>query len=150
MADVTLTVTVAGPVDDYSLDGPDVIELGGAAEYTVTATDVNGGVPHFPEEGESNMVAVAVQPVTTLVTGLNASRMLELDEDTGVGKFTVYAALDATHGSAGRIIVGPADNLTIVSISFGGNRAPHGRRSHRCSDDLHRHDRRRSEHHHRR
>ena len=118
IASVTLTVTVAGPVDDYGLDGPDVIELGGAAEYTVTATDVNGGVPHFPEAGD-NMVAVAVQPVTTLVTGLNASRMLELDEDTGVGTFTVYAALDAVDGAAGRIIVGPADNLTILPISFG-------------------------------
>ena len=131
--DVTLTVTVAGPPHEFAVDGPDVIELGGAAEYTVTATDEIDGIPHIIDEGNdrNDLVAVAVQPVTTLVTGLNASRMLELDEDTGVGKFTVYAALDATHGSAGRIIVGPADNLTIVSISFGSNRAPHGGHGHR-------------------
>ena len=124
--DVTLTVTVAGPVDDYGLDGPDVIVLGGAAEYTVTAVDVNGGVPHIITEGNdaNNLVNVAVQPTSTLVTGLDGSGQLELDRDTGVGKFTVYAALNAMHGDAGRIIVGPSDNLTILNISFGENRVP--------------------------
>ena len=123
IASVTRTVTVAGPPDDYAVDGSNVIELGGAEEYTVTATDENGGVPHFAES-DDNLVNVAVQPVTTLVTGLTASRQLELDKETGMGSFTVYAALDATHGNAGRIIVGPSDNLTILNISFGENRAP--------------------------
>ena len=61
------------------------------------------------------MVAVECPAgTTTLVTGLEPdSRMLELDDGHWhVGKFTVYAALDATHGSAGRIIVGPGAMTT--------------------------------------
>ena len=103
IASVTLTVTVAGPVDDYMLDGPSVIDLGGAEEYTVTAVDVNGGVPHIIT-GDGNdandLVYVAVQPVTTLVTGLTASSQLKLDPETGMGSFTVYAALNAMHGDS--------------------------------------------------
>ena len=122
-----LTFFVAGPIDSYMVEGPEneVIELDSSAMFTVTAMDENGGVPDFgTTTATDNLVAVAVQPVTTLVTGLEPDGQLKLDEDTGMGTFIVYSALNASHGDRGRVIIGSGAMQQIVNISFGDNRAP--------------------------
>ena len=122
-----LTFFVAGPIDSYMVEGPEneVIELDSSAMFTVTAMDENGGVPDFgTTTATDNLVEVAVQPVTTLVTGLEPDGQLKLDEDTGMGTFIVYSALNASRGDRGRVIIGSGAMQQIVNISFGGNRAP--------------------------
>ena len=122
-----LTFFVAGPIDSYTVEGPEneVIELDSSAMFTVTAMDENGGVPDFgTTTATDNLVEVAVQPVTTLVTGLEPDGQLKLDEDTGMATFIVYSALNASHGDRGRVIIGSGAMQQIVNISFGENRAP--------------------------
>ena len=115
--DVTLTVTVAGPPHMIELGGADNIALNGSQTFTVTATDMLGGVPHLTDM--NNMVTISVQPTDALVVGTDTSNQVTLDEDTGMAEFTVYASLDADDGDAGRIIARSGELEHILPITFG-------------------------------
>ena len=115
--DVTLTVTVAGAPYKIELGGADNIPLNGSQTFTVTATDMLSGIPHITDD--NNKVTISVQPVDALVVGTDTSNQVELDADTGVAEFTVYASLDADDGDSGRIIARSGDLEQILPITFG-------------------------------
>ena len=129
IASVTLTVSVAGPPDDYMISGPvDNIDLGGRAMFTVTAVDANDGVPHFTmdndmtEADESNNTVDVVVP--DIAESLVRDRMLNngvltLDSDTGMGTFTIYAPSNAADGSTARIFVSAGDVEITHTVTFG-------------------------------
>ena len=114
-----LTVTVAGAPHEIELGGADNIPLNGSQTFTITATDMLDGVPHFGAKDDDNKVTISVQPTDALVVGVDASNQVTLDEDTGMAEFTVYASLDADDGDAGRIIAGSGDLQDILPITFG-------------------------------
>ena len=120
IADVTVTVTVAGPPANLAITGDANIPLGDSATYTVTATDDLGGIPHLTTEGDdrNNKVAVSVQPTDALVDGDDSAGEITLGAD-GTAKFIVWASLDAEDGDAGRIIVRLGDLRQILPITFG-------------------------------
>ena len=120
--DVTLTITVAGPPANLDVTGNTVVPLRASGTFTVTATDELGGVP-FLTEGENDKVTVSVQPTDALVTGVDSSNQVTLDDD-GTAEFTIFASLTADYGDAGRIIVQQGDLQDILPITFGHNRAP--------------------------
>ena len=91
--DHTITFTVAGAPYAITLGGADNVPLNGSQTFTVTATDMLGGIPYITDM--NNKVTISVQPTDALVVGVNTSRQVTLDEDTGTVEFTVYAALDA-------------------------------------------------------
>ena len=115
--DVTLTVAVAGEPHMLELGGADNIPLNGSQTFTVTATDMLGGVPYITDM--NNKVTISVQPTDALVVGTDTSNQVTLDEDTGMAEFTVYASLDADDGDAGRIIARSGDLEHILPITFG-------------------------------
>ena len=74
---------VAGPPSMYAVEGPDTIGLRAAAMYMVTATDAEGGVPHFTKDADdeytNNMVEIFIQDLPSgNARGLDSSSMLEL------------------------------------------------------------------------
>ena len=96
--------------------------------YMVTATDLEGGVPHFTKDADdeytNNMVEIFIQDLPSgNARGLDSSSMLELDTETGMGTFTIFAPRDAMHGDVIRIFVGD-ETMAGKEIMFGGNRAP--------------------------
>ena len=114
--DEPLMFYVAGPPIDLAIGGDANIALNDFGMFTVTATDMIGGVPHITDD--NNMVTVAVQPSTALVVGVDTSSQVKLD-DEGTASFIVYAALDAEDGDHGRIIVRSGDLQDIQPITFG-------------------------------
>ena len=106
------------------LGGADNIPLNGSQTFTVTATDMLGGVPHFGAKMNDNKVTISVQPTDALVVGIDTSSQVELDEDTGMAEFTVYASLDADNGDPGRIIARSGELQDILSITFGMEEPP--------------------------
>ena len=129
IGDVTLTVSVAGPPVEYMISGPDNIELGGRATFTVTALDANKGAPYLTTtddtttdaDDRNNTVEVVVPDIAeSLVrgSGLTAGT-LTLDSDTGMGTFTIYAPSNAADGSTARIFVSAGDVEITHTVSFG-------------------------------
>lgn len=117
---VTLTVDVAGPPHTLDISGASSIPLNGSQTFTITATDMGGGIPFFTTgEDRNDMVTISVQPTDALVVGLNASNQVMLDSDTGMAEFTVFASLDADDGDAGRIIARSGELEHILPITFG-------------------------------
>ena len=127
IADVMLTVTVAGPPTSYMLVEPlETIELGGSGRFTVQAYDKGMGIPHFTmtDGAYDNTVSVVVPDIAaSLVRGLD-NGMLELDMDTGMGSFTIYAPGNAMDGQTARIIVGSGDTETTHTVTFRGTTDP--------------------------
>ena len=125
IASVTLTVSVAGPPDDYMISGPDNIDLGGRGMFTVTAVDANDGIPHFitaeGEEDKNDTVEVVVPDIAqSLVRGSDlVAGTLTLDADTGMGTFTIYAPSNAPDGSTARIFVSAGDVEITHTVMFG-------------------------------
>ena len=123
--DVTLTVSVAGPPDDYMISGPDNIDLGGRGMFTVTAVDANDGIPHFitteDDDDKNDTVEVVVPDIAqSLVRGSDlVAGTLTLDEDTGMGTFTIYAPSNAADGSTARIFVSAGDVEITHTVTFG-------------------------------
>ena len=125
VADVVLTVAVAGPPMSYMISGPDNIDLGGRGMFTVTAVDANDGVPHFittdGDDDKNDTVEIVVPDIAeSLVRGsmLDAGT-LTLDEDTGMGTFTIYAPSNAADGSTARIFVSAGDVEITHTVTFG-------------------------------
>ena len=125
--DVMLSITVAGPPHSYDVEGPMYIPLGGSGTFTVTAMDEIGGLPHFTtaaavttERPQNNLVNVFVADVPSgNVRGLASGNNLELDEDTGMGTFTLYAPRDAGQGEVARIFVSSGDSEVALTVTFG-------------------------------
>ena len=123
--DVTLTVSVAGPPVEYMISGPDSIDLGGRATFTVTAVDANDGIPHFitteDDDDKNDTVEVVVPDIAqSLVRGSDlVAGTLTLDEDTGMGTFTIYAPSNAADGSTARIFVSAGDVEITHTVTFG-------------------------------
>ena len=125
--DVMLSITVAGPPHSYDVEGPMYIPLGDSGTFTVTAMDEIGGLPHFTtaaavttERPQNNLVNVFVADVPSgNVRGLASGNNLELDEDTGMGTFTLYAPRDAEQGEVARIFVGSGDSEVALTVTFG-------------------------------
>ena len=117
--DVMLTVSVAGPPASYMIDGPDSIEIGGSAMFTVTAQDAIEGVPYFGKDPMDMMVAVDVLNLNSSnIRGL-MNGMLALDPDTGMGSFEVFAPRDAMDGETIRIFVGSGDLEEDYPVTLG-------------------------------
>ena len=97
--DHTITFTVAGSPHDLAIGGADSIPLGGSQTFTVTATDMLGGIPHLIDTGEdrNDKVTVSVQPTDALVVGTDNAGQVTLN-DYGTAEFTIYASLDADDG----------------------------------------------------
>ena len=129
IASVPLTVSVAGPPLEYMISGPDNIDLGGRATFTVTALDANKGAPHFTMDDEgtrnvdesNNKVEVVVPDMAeSLVRGrMLDNGVLTLDADTGMGSFTIYAPSNAPDGSTARIFVSAGDVEITHTVMFG-------------------------------
>ena len=127
--DVTLTITVAGPPAAFTISGPDRIDLGGSGTFTVAAADTNGGSPHFTidEDTDDSMVGLFIQGLTPgNVRGLTAASMLDLDDDTGMGSFTIYSPPGTVDGATVRIFVGEGDLEASHTVVFGMNNLPMG------------------------
>ena len=56
------------------------------------------------------------------VRGLASGNNLELDEDTGMGTFTLYAPRDAGQGEVARIFVSSGDSEVALTVTFGEER----------------------------
>jgi hypothetical protein len=128
VADHMINFDVAGPPSIYAVAGEDVIALRGAEMYMVTATDSEGGVPHFTKDADGNYtndkVEIFIQDLPSgNARGLDSSSMLELVTETGEGTFTIFAPRDAMHGDVIRIFVGD-ETTASKTVMFGGNRAP--------------------------
>ena len=128
VADVVLTVAVAGPPMSYMISGPDNIDLGGRGMFTVTAVDANDGVPHFTMDNDmtdadesNNTVDVVVPDIAeSLVRGrMLDNGVLTLDADTGMATFTIYAPSNAPDGSTARIFVSAGDVEITHTVTFG-------------------------------
>ena len=127
--DVTLTVAVAGPPAEFSISGPDRIDLGGSGTFMVAAADAIGGAPYFTKDDDSDdsMVGVFIQGLTPgNVRGLTAGGMLDLDDDTGMGSFTIYSPPGTVDGATVRIFVGEGDLEASHTVVFGMNNLPMG------------------------
>jgi hypothetical protein len=123
IADVTVSITVAGPPHRYGVEGPMYIPLGGRGTFTVTAMDKAMDLPHFTTEGNdpNDTVGVFVADVPAgNVRGLNRAGDLELDTATGMGAFTLYAPRDASQGEVARIFVSEGDSEVALTVMFGG------------------------------
>ena len=122
--DVMLTVNVAGPPAMFSIEGPMSIDLSGSGTFTVTATDAMDQEPYFKDPA-SRMVSVFIQGLTPgNLRGLSSTGMLELDAETAMGSFSIYAPPGTAHGSTVRIFVSEDDMEASHTVMFGGNRAP--------------------------
>ena len=122
IADVMLTVTVAGPPTQYMFVDPvDNIDLGSRAMFTVQAYDAVGGTPHFgTTPATDNMVEVFIQGLPNGNTrNLDATGMLTLNKDTGMGTFTVFAPNTAEDGDTIRIFVASGAMEQQVDVTFG-------------------------------
>ena len=123
IADVMLSVTVAGPPHSYTVEGPMNIDLGDSGTFTVTAMDEAEDLPHFITDGadRNDLVEVFVADVPSgNVRGLDSNNMLELETDTGMGTFTVYAPRDAEQGEVVRFFVSSGDSEVSGTVMFGG------------------------------
>ena len=62
----------------------DSIPLGGSQTFTVTATDMLGGIPHFitdtDSDDQNNKVTVSVQPTDALVVGTDNAGQVTLND----------------------------------------------------------------------
>ena len=122
--DLVLTVSVAGPPVEYMISGPDSIDLGGRATFTVTAMDANDGIPHFitmDDDDKNDTVEIVVPDIAeSLVRGSELRNgILTLDSDTGMGTFTIYAPSNAPDGSTARIFVSAGDVEITHTVMFG-------------------------------
>ena len=123
--DLVLTVSVAGPPVEYMISGPDSIDLGGRATFTVTAVDANDGIPHFitmdGDDDKNDTVEIVVPDIAeSLVRGSELRNgVLTLDADTGMGSFTIYAPANVTAGSTARIFVSAGDVEITHTVTFG-------------------------------
>ena len=126
--DVVLTVAVAGPPDSYSITGPDRVDLNGSAQFTVQAYDEEMGIPHFTvtDSKDDSMVEVFVQGLVPGNTRDLDNGMLDLDDDTGMGSFSVYAPPGTVVGQVIRIFVSSGDSEAQHSVTFGMNLMPMG------------------------
>ena len=123
--DVTLTVSVAGPPTQYMFVDPvDNIELGDRAMFTVQAYDTNDGIPHLITDAGDDKNDTVEIVVPDIAESLVRGRMLDngvltLDEDTGMGSFTIYAPANAPAGSTARIFVSAGDVEITHTVTFG-------------------------------
>ncbi len=116
VADLTPMFTVAGPPTNLAVSGDADIPLNGSAMFTVTATDMLGGIPHLTA-GDNDKVTVSVQPTDALVTGVDSANQVTLGAD-GTATFTIFASLAADDGDSGRIIVQLGELQDILPITF--------------------------------
>ena len=121
IASVSLTVSVAGPPASYMLVNPDdTIALGGYGMFTVQAYDAVGGNPAFGDTtATDNMVEVFIQGLPDGNTRNLDGDMLMLDEDTGMGTFTIFAPNSAENGDTIRIFVASGGMETQHEVTFG-------------------------------
>ena len=117
VADVVLNFYVAGPPAMFSISGPDTIDPGESATFTVTATDENGGIPHLTDETKMVAASATFSPTNAAtVTGIS-NGMIELD-DMGMAEIEVDG-FGANAGDRGRIRVGTGDMQAMLTFSFG-------------------------------
>ena len=123
--DVTLTVQVAGPPASYSIDGPMYISLGGSGMFTVTALDKEMGIPAFgTEPDEDNMVEVFSPDISADSIRVLTNNQVELDAETGMGTFILYAPRDAQEGEVVRILVSSGPTEVTHTAMFGDDPNP--------------------------
>ena len=115
--DLVLTVTVAGPPDSYMIDGPERIALGRSGTFMVQAYDKKMGIPHF-DDGMP-MVEVFIQGLASGNTRYITNGMIDIDPDTGMGEFIVYAPNSAMDADVIRIFVSTGDMEQLHEVTFG-------------------------------
>ena len=119
--DVVLVVGVAGPADSYSITGPGRIDLGGSGTFMVQAYDETMGVPYFKDAtaGMPPMVEVFIQGLASGNTRYITNGMIDIDPDTGMGEFIVYAPNSAMDADVIRIFVSTGDMEKMHEVTFG-------------------------------
>ena len=103
-----LEFTVRGRPTMYTLTGPDRIDAGDIANYTVTATDANGALPFLPPTVRE--VGVVLLGASGYVSTLHvdAEGTVELN-DQGMATFTVVTAVNT-----------PANTEVVIAIAGQG------------------------------
>ena len=115
--DLVFTVAVAGPPAVYMIDGPDRIALGRSGTFMVQAYDKKMGIPHF--DGGMPMVEVFIQGLASGNTRYITNGMIDIDPDTGMGEFIVYAPNSAMDADVIRIFVSTGDMEKMHEVTFG-------------------------------
>ena len=115
--DLVFTVVVAGPTDSYMIDGPGRIDLGGFGTFMVQAYDENLGIPHFDDV--MPMVEVFIQGLASGNTRYISNGMIDIDPNTGMGEFIVYAPNSAMDADVIRIFVSTGDMEKMHEVTFG-------------------------------
>ena len=126
--DLVFTVVVAGPPDSYMIDGPGRIDLGRSGTFMVQAYDKNMGIPHFDDvmPDVMPMVEVFIQGLASGNTRYISNGMIDIDPNTGMGEFIVYAPNSAMDGDVIRIFVSTGDMEQEHTVIFGMNNLPMG------------------------
>ena len=106
------------------ITGPDRIDLGGSGTFMVQAYDENMGVPHFTED--MPMVEAFIQGLAPGNTRYISNGMIDIDPDTGMGEFIVYAPNSAMDGDVIRIFIATGDMEVPHTVMFGMNNLPMG------------------------
>ena len=125
--DLVITVAVAGSPDSFMISGPELIAPNGSGMFTIQAYDEEMSIPHFAmDDPDTNadesddMVAVFIQGLAPGNTrGVSPSGIVDLDEDTGMGSFTVYAPPGVSQGQVVRIFVATGDMEVMHTVMFG-------------------------------
>ena len=115
--DLVFTVAVAGPPYSYMIDGPERIDLGRSGTFMVQAYDKNMSIPHF-DDGMP-MVEVFIQGLASGNTRYITNGMIDIDPDTGMGEFIVYAPNSAMDADVIRIFVSTGDMEQLHEVTFG-------------------------------
>ena len=129
VADVMLHFYVAGPPVKYMVDPMKTyIPLRNRDDFTVTAVDKNGGVPHFITK--DNPDTTDVVEVANHMVGIDATYgevrgakvdndVLTLDTSTGEGTFTYTLPRDTSDGESFAIFVSKGDMQVEITVIAG-------------------------------
>ena len=111
------------------IHGPDRIDLGGSGTFMVQAYDETMGVPYFKDATAEMppMVEVFIQGLAPGNTRYISNGMIDIDPDTGMGEFIVYAPNSAMDGDVIRIFVGHRRHGSAAHRHVRHEQSPHGR-----------------------
>ena len=119
----TVMITVSGMAENFALEGPSYISLGGSAKFTVTATDMAGNTPAGDTCVTVLLRAEDSDPADVSIKKESADPCADESKLKGDGTitFTVFAPVEAVEGARGRIAV-LHNNTEVASYSviFGG------------------------------
>ena len=126
VADKEVTFMVRGRPANYDLTGPTVggsvvdrLAPGQIGSFTVTATDVNGNTPYFPEDETADEVFVVVSGDTGSVRTLRVIDGKVTLNQMGMASFQVLVNDNAPSGSIRVTAVGLGDAVDSEMVAIG-------------------------------